>query len=142
MSSASSIKPYLIRAVYEWCIDNGHCPYISVLEEGCSGVSIELFENGKVTLNISSQSVTDLLIDNEIIQFVTRFNGVSKKVSIMLGAVVAIFSRESGQGLTFAPEINIEPNDENNTDDSVLPKEQPSSHYLPPTGKAILKVIK
>jgi len=143
MSDIPSIKPYLIRAIYEWCIDNGYCPYISVLEDGCSGVPTERFENKKIILNISNQSITDLLIDNDIIQFTTRFSGVSRKVRIMIGSVIAIFSRESGQGLTFVPETDIaELRDESGLDDSVLRENKVSPRRLPSADKAFLKIVK
>lgn len=106
MSDTPSVKPYLIRAIHQWCTDNMYCPHVSILEDGSLGIPAELFKDGEIILNISYQATNDLLIDNETIQFVARFNGVSKKVKITIGAVTAIFARESGEGLTFTPEIN------------------------------------
>lgn len=142
MNNVSSIKPYLIRAVHEWCINNGYCPYISALEDGCSGIPAELFKNKEIILNISSQSVDDLQIDNEIIQFITRFNGVPKKIRIMIAAVSAIFARESGQGLTFIPEINTGWTEGSCIDDSILQKDQALSVEGKQRDKAFLKVVK
>ncbi len=106
MSGDILIKPYLVRAIHGWCTDNGYSPYVSALEGGCSGIPSEFFQNGKVILNISYQATTNLLVNNEEICFITRFNGTSTRVEIGIGAVDAIFSKESGQGLTFTPEIN------------------------------------
>lgn len=106
MNGDISTQPYLIRAIHEWCTDSGHSPYISALEDGCLGVPPEFFQSGKVVLNISYQATTNLLIDNEVICFLARFNGMPTKVEIRIEAVDAIFSKESGQGLTFMPEIN------------------------------------
>ncbi|SFU43134.1 stringent starvation protein B [Nitrosomonas eutropha] len=142
MNNVSSIKPYLIHAVHEWCINNEYCPYISVLEDGCSGIPTELFKNKEIILNISSQSVNDLQIDNTIIQFVTRFNGVPKKIRIMIEAVSAVFARESGQGLTFIPEINMERIKESCVDDSILQKDQALSIENKQQNKAFLKIVK
>lgn len=106
MSSDISTQPYLIRAIHEWCTDSGYDPYISVLEGGCSGIPSNFFQDKKIVLNISYQATTDLLISNEVIYFVTRFSGIPTKVEIKIEAIDAIFSKESGQGLTFIPEIN------------------------------------
>ncbi|MXS84905.1 ClpXP protease specificity-enhancing factor [Nitrosomonas sp. HPC101] len=142
MNNAVSIKPYLIRAIHEWCIDNGYCPYISAFEDGCFGIPVELFENREIILNISSQSVNNLLINNETIQFITRFNGVPKEIRIVIGAVTAIFARESGQGLTFVPEINTELISESSADDSVLQENQALSVEGKQQDKTFLKIVK
>ena len=143
MNDVSSIKPYLIRSVHQWCTDNILCPHISVLESGCSGIPIELFKDKEIILNISHQATSDLVIGNQTIQFVARFNGVSRKVEIMIGAVAAIFAKESGQGLTFTPEINttISKKHENSTDHPVLPDSQILSIEAK-RDKPFLKIIK
>ncbi len=144
MSDVSSIKPYLIRAVHQWCTDNMNCPHVSVLESGCSGIPAELFKDGEIILNISYQATSDLLIDNETIQFVARFNGVSRKVEIMIGAVIAIFTRESGQGLTFTPEISktaVADKQEGDVDHAVSQDSQVLS-IEGKRGKPSLKIIK
>lgn len=144
MSDDSSIKPYLIRAVHQWCTDSDYSLYISVLKEGCSGIPDGLFKNGEIILNISHQATKDLLINNEIIQFVTRFNRVPTKVEVMLGAVVAVFSKESGQGLTFTPDINkrqLPEQQENNSDYSALLNNQILSDE-DGRGKSFLRVVK
>lgn len=147
MSNISSMKPYLMRAIYEWCVDNGFTPYISVLEEGCTGIPENLFAENKVTLNISMQSVNNLLIDNESIQFLTRFSGVEKRTDIDIEAVVAIFARESGQGFTFITETSAEKVNEEAVDaDNILSKEKkeekPTSARNKRRGKVTLKVVK
>lgn len=144
MSDVSSIKPYLIRAVHQWCTDNMNCPHISVLEGGCSGIPAESFKDGEIILNISYQATSDLLIDNETIRFVARFNGVSRQVEIMIGAVVAIFARESGQGLTFTPEINktAVPDEQENSVDHPVSQDSQVLSIEGKRGKPFLKIIK
>ncbi len=103
--NTSSIKPYLIRAVYEWCTNNDFTPYISAVIDGCSDIPVELAEDGEITLNISHTATHGLLISNETICFTTRFNGVARQIEIAVGAVKAVFAKELGQGLTFIPEV-------------------------------------
>lgn len=108
--NAPAIKPYLIRAVYAWCVDNYLTPYVSAVTDGCLNIPLELSRDGEIILNVSPAAVSDLLIDNEIIKFATRFNGVPRKIEIEIGAIKAIFAKELGQGLTFTPEIHSEQN--------------------------------
>lgn len=98
-------KPYLIRAVYEWCIDNELTAYISVDFDRNTLVPEEYVRDGEITLDISPLAACDLLIDNEVVQFTARFNGISRRISIPVGAIKAIFSKEINQGLFFSPEI-------------------------------------
>lgn len=142
MSTIHPIKPYLIRAIYEWCIDNGWCPYLSVLEDGCSGIPVDRFENKKIVLNISNESVIDLFFNDETIQFITRFNGVSRKVIVAIDSVIAIFSRESGQGLTFISEADTNLDDKDDVSNPISQKGETSVHRSPTVGKVSLKVVK
>lgn len=142
MSTIHPIKPYLIRAIYEWCIDNGWCPYLSVLEDGCSGIPVDRFENKKIVLNISNESVIDLFFNDETIQFITRFNGVSRKVIVAIDSVIAIFSRESGQGLTFISETDTNLDDKDDVSNPTSQKSETSVHHSPTVGKVSLKVVK
>ncbi len=100
-----SIKPYLIRAVYEWCIANNATPHLTALSSSCQNLPVDLSNSEDITLNIGLTAVSDLLMNNELIQFNTRFNGFVKKVTIPVEAIRSIFSKESGDGLSFFPEI-------------------------------------
>jgi stringent starvation protein B len=97
----SSTTPYLIRAIWEWCVDNGLTPYIAVKVDGTTRVPMEYVRNGEIVLNISSDATRNLKIGNELIQFSARFNGTSREVSVPIGAVAGIFAKENGQGLAF-----------------------------------------
>ena len=101
MKEPSSTTPYLIRAIWEWCVDNGLTPYIAVKVDGTTRVPMEYVRNGEIVLNISSDATRNLKIGNELIQFSARFNGTSREVSVPIAAVAGIFAKENGQGLAF-----------------------------------------
>ena len=99
-----STKPYFIRAIYEWCSDCGYTPYLSVRVDDRTRVPMEYVKNGEIVLNISLNATRNLTINNELIQFSARFNGVSREVSIPVDRVQGIFARENGQGAFFTVE--------------------------------------
>lgn len=101
MKEPTSTTPYLIRAIWEWCVDNNLTPYIAVKVDGTTRVPMEFVRNGEIVLNISSDATRNLKIGNELIQFSARFSGVSREVSVPVAAVAGIFSKENGQGLAF-----------------------------------------
>ncbi len=96
-----STKPYLIRAMHEWCSDSGFTPYVSVQVDADTRVPAEFVKNGEIVLNVSHDATHRLTIGNERIQFAARFNGVSRECSIPVEAVTGIFAKENGQGLFF-----------------------------------------
>ncbi len=96
-----STKPYLIRAMHEWCSDSGFTPYVSVQVDANTRVPAEFVKNGEIVLNIGQDATHRLTIGNERIQFAARFNGVSRECSIPIEAVTGIFAKENGQGLFF-----------------------------------------
>ena len=99
-----STKPYFIRAIYEWCSDCGYTPYLSVRVDDRTRVPLEYVKNGEIVLNVSLNATRNLTINNELIQFSARFNGVSREVSIPVERVQGIFARENGQGAFFTVE--------------------------------------
>jgi len=99
-----STKPYLIRAIHEWCSDSNFTPYLSVKVDSNTRVPMEYVKNGEIVLNLSYDATHRLTIGNESIQFSARFNGVSRECSVPVDAVLGIFARENGQGLFFPPE--------------------------------------
>ena len=101
MKEPSSTTPYLIRAIWEWCVDNGLTPYIAVKVDGTTRVPMEYVRNGEIVLNISADATRNLKIGNELIQFSARFNGASREVSVPVSTVAGIFAKENGQGLAF-----------------------------------------
>jgi stringent starvation protein B len=99
-----STKPYFIRAIYEWCSDCGYTPYLSVRVDDRTRVPMEYVKNGEIVLNVSLNATRNLTVNNELIQFSARFNGVSREVSIPVDRVQGIFARENGQGAFFTVE--------------------------------------
>jgi len=99
-----STKPYFIRAIYEWCSDCGYTPYLSVRVDDRTRVPMEYVKNGEIVLNVSLNATRNLTINNELVQFSARFNGVSREVSIPVDRVQGIFARENGQGAFFTVE--------------------------------------
>ncbi len=99
-----STKPYLIRAIHEWCTDSGFTPYLSVKVDAQTRVPVEFIKDGEIVLNLSHDATHRLTIGNDLVQFSARFSGVSRECSIPMSAVAGIFARENGQGLFFSPE--------------------------------------
>ncbi|MBI3716835.1 MAG: ClpXP protease specificity-enhancing factor [Betaproteobacteria bacterium] len=99
-----STKPYLIRAIYEWCADSGFTPYINVKVDQSTRVPVEYVKNGEIVLSISQQATRNLTIGNDVLQFSARFNGVSREIAVPIYAVQSIFARENGRGVFFDPE--------------------------------------
>jgi stringent starvation protein B len=99
-----STKPYLIRAIHEWCSDSGLTPYLSVKVDANTRVPAEFVKDGEIVFNLSYDATHRLTIGNDVIQFSARFNGASRECSIPVAAVLGIFARENGQGLFFPQE--------------------------------------
>lgn len=99
--SEISTKPYLLRAIYEWCTDNGYTPYIAAAVDAHTRVPREFVKNGEIVLNISFTATSGLKLGNDFIDFNARFGGVSREISIPVSNVVAIYARENGQGMAF-----------------------------------------
>jgi stringent starvation protein B len=107
MSSAgepTSTKPYLLRAVYEWCVDNGYTPQISVVVDARTRVPMEHVRDGEIVLNIGPLAANRLKMGSEIIECSARFSGVVRDLVIPVAAVTAIFARETGHGMSFERE--------------------------------------
>lgn len=100
-SGTSSTRPYLIRALYEWCTDNGLTPYVAVRADDTVRVPREYVKDGEIVLNISMDATSALKLGNDYIEFKARFAGVSRDIMIPLNRVMAIYARESGQGMAF-----------------------------------------
>jgi stringent starvation protein B len=136
MPKDRSTKPYLIRAIYEWCGDSGLTPYLSVKVDARTRVPLEFVKNGEIVLNISQDAAHRLTIGDDAIQFAARFSGVSRECSIPVAAVTGIFARENNQGLFFPPEP-VAPADGAATPAAESPPVPPASG-----GKPKLQIVK
>ena len=124
---ALSTKPYLIRAIYEWCSDNGYTPYLSVKVDAQTRVPNEFVKNGEIILNIRDDAVHHLTLGNDLIQFSARFDGVSREISVPVDSVQGIFAKETSQGVLFPPEEGDPAKPEADIED----KNQPLSSQSP-----------
>ena len=98
---SSSTRPYLIRALYEWCTDNGFTPYVAVQVDDTVQVPREYVKNGEIVLNISFDATSSLKLGNDFIEFKARFAGSAREINVPIGRVIAIYARENGQGMAF-----------------------------------------
>ena len=144
-----STKPYLVRAVYEWCSDCGYTPYLSVRVDGNTRVPMEYVRNGEIVFNVSQSATRNLTIDNERIQFSARFAGVSREISIPIEAVGGIFGRECGHGILFMPngEATVVQPPPASTEPPTAAPAQADGPDVPPAapptgGKSHLKIVK
>ncbi|OZI47204.1 ClpXP protease specificity-enhancing factor [Bordetella genomosp. 5] len=97
----TSTKPYLIRALHEWCTDNGYTPYITVQVDEHTLVPMAHVHDGQITLNVGTLATNKLLLGNEFIEFQARFSGVTENVLVPVASVSAIYARETGAGMGF-----------------------------------------
>ncbi len=97
----SSTRPYLIRALHDWCTDNGYTPYIAVFVDGRVQVPQEYVKNNEIVLNVGFEATSGLKLGNEQIEFKARFGGSAREIVVPIDHVVAIYARENGQGMAF-----------------------------------------
>ncbi len=100
----TSTKPYLLRALYEWCTDNGYTPHIAVRVDNRTRVPTQFVRDGEIVLNISFDATNALQMRNDWIEFSARFGGKSYKIEVPVANVLAIYARENGQGMAFPAE--------------------------------------
>ena len=103
MAEPKSTKPYLLRAMYEWCVDNGYTPHISVVVDSRTRVPMEYARNGEIVLNIGPVAASRLQMGNELIECTARFSWVAKDLVIPVASVAAIYAGENGHGMSFEP---------------------------------------
>ena len=109
MSDLISTKPYITRAIHEWCLDNNLTPHLLVAVNAQTRVPTAFVKNGEIVLNLSYSATKDLHIDNEAVVFSARFGGISQNLYVPMNAVKGIFARENGQGMFFEIEQNVDP---------------------------------
>ena len=133
MSDIPSNKPYLIRALHQWCSDNGFAPFMAVFVDSGVEVPMEFVKNDEIVLNLSTEACHQLQIENDFISFQARFGGVPRKILVPITHVLAIYARENDQGMSF-------PFDPSENQDSISEKSDTSEAK---TGKpSFLKIVK
>jgi stringent starvation protein B len=142
----NSSRPYMVRALYEWIVDNDCTPHMLVNAE-YSGVQVPdgFASDGQIVLNMSPSAVRNLHMDNEAVSFEARFGGVSRSLYVPTGAILGVYARENGQGMVFELESPIDDEDDLH-DDGVEPDDDgpPQGGGQPPrpSGRPSLKVVK
>lgn len=104
---SNSTRPYLIRALHEWCSDNGFTPHVAVKVDDSVQVPREYVSNGEIVLNIGLDATSGLQLGNDFIEFKARFGGQPRDILVPVGRVIAIYARENGQGMAFPPPVDL-----------------------------------
>jgi stringent starvation protein B len=141
MEHLPSTKPYLIRAIWEWCADNGFTPYILVHVDQFTRVPQEFVRDGEIVLNIGADATGKLKLGNDWVEFQARFSGSARDLSIPVGRIAAIYARENGAGMSFEVEetASAESQNENSAPDTPEPPPEPPR---PEGGRPRLQRIK
>lgn len=134
--SSTSTKPYLVRALYEWCGDNAYTPHLVVWVNQHTRVPRQYVQNEQIVLNIGMNAVKELFIDNEWIRFNARFDGVAQEIWVPMGHVLGIMARETGEGMGFEVEP-WQPESQN-----AEPQPAPNAEQARPKLKKGLKLVK
>jgi stringent starvation protein B len=100
-NQGTSTRPYLLRALHDWCSDNGFTPYIAVHVGPGVQVPMEYVKNNEIVLNIGFEATSGLQLGNEAVEFKARFGGQAREIHVPIDHVVAIYARENGQGMAF-----------------------------------------
>ena len=135
MSDIPSNKPYLIRALHQWCTDFGFTPFIAVFVDAKVEVPMEFVKNDEIVLNLSLEACHQLQMENDWISFQARFGGVPKKIMVPVSHVLAIYARENGQGMSF-------PFDQTKIRDLHLADSAGDTPEKAKTGRPSLKIVK
>jgi stringent starvation protein B len=114
MTEMISTKPYMLRAIHEWCVDNNLTPHLIVVVNRQTRVPMAYVKDGEIVLNVNYGATKDLHVDNESVVFSARFGGVSQNIYIPMNAIKGIFARENGQGMFF--EVSADQNDVDNVE--------------------------
>ena len=100
-NQGTSTRPYLLRALHDWCTDNGFTPYVAVFVDARVQVPMEYVKNNEIVLNVGFEATSGLKLGNEFIEFNARFGGSAREIVVPIDHVVAIYARENGQGMAF-----------------------------------------
>ncbi len=104
---STSTRPYLIRALHEWCTDNGLTPHLAVRVDDSVQVPREYVNDGEIVLNVGLDATSALQLGNDFIEFKARFGGKPRDIMVPVGRVIAIYARENGQGMAFPPPVDL-----------------------------------
>ena len=135
MSDVPSNKPYLIRALHQWCTDFGFTPFMAVFVDSRVEVPMEFVKNDEIVLNLSLEACHQLQMENDWISFQARFGGIPRKIMVPVSHVLAIYARENGQGMSF-------PFDPKQVRDLHIADATDGGTEKPKTGRPSLTIVK
>ena len=135
-----STRPYLIRALYEWCSENGFTPYVAVKVDATVQVPREYVQGGEIVLNVSMDATSALKLGNEFIEFKARFGGKARDIMVPIDRVMAIYARENGQGMAFP--VSLEAGSSESAVAAVPVSDDEPPTPSSPTGRPALKRVK
>ena len=135
MSELTSTKPYMIRAIHDWCVDNQLTPHLLVEVNAQTKVPMAYVKDGEIVLNLNFSATKDLHFTNEAVTFSARFSGVSNNLYVPISAVKGIFARENGQGMFF--EVLPEDENQNKNNEIDFSEKNISSEVKKPTLKLV-----
>ena len=138
---STSTKPYLIRALHQWCTDNEQTPYLVVHVDGSVTVPMEFVKDNEIVLNIGYNATKNLQIDNDWLSFSARFGGISRDIWVPIGNVLSIFSRETGEGMGFELEPVTGERPQSAREPASTASETPASSKDKPS-RAHLRIVK
>ena len=144
------VKPFLVRAIYEWCIESGFTPYIAVVVDANTRVPMEYVRDGEIVLNIGPVAANKLNLGNDAVELQARFGGVAREIYVPISAVSSVYARENGRGMSFDTENSQSTSFESDETASASPSGSqsdalPTPPDTPPTrpqGKPTLRRIK
>jgi len=130
MAQLISTKPYMLRAMHEWCVDNNLTPHLVVAVNSQTRVPMGYVKDGEIVLNINYSATKDLHMDNDSVVFSARFGGVSQNIYVPMNAVRGIFARENGQGMFFELEDEVDAEVQDSNENSVPAADVSSENRL------------
>ena len=142
MEQLPSTKPYLLRAIWEWCCDNGYTPYIAAQVDSRTRVPREFIQDGQIILNIGPSASNKLKIGNDFIDFQARFGGLARELSVPIEQVSAIYSRENGAGMAFEIDSTASSGESGEEAGIAVAGEDPPTPPRPEGGRPWLQRIK
>jgi len=142
MSQIASTKPYLVRAIHEWCTDNGLTPHLLVVVNAQTRVPMAYVKDGQIVLNINYSATKNLHIGTDAVTFSARFNGASSELYVPMSAVRGIFARENGQGMFFEEDSSADGSDEKGAQDVKVGDDGSSPDASEVKKKPSLRVVK
>jgi stringent starvation protein B len=142
MTALISTKPYMVRAIHEWCVDNALTPHLLVVVNAQTRVPMGYVKDGEIVLNLNYTAIKDLHLDNDAIVFSARFGGVGHSIYVPMEAVKGVFARENGQGMFFEVETSSAVQVSETGNDSNAESQSADKPKTTPKNKPSLKIVK